>query len=236
MIRIATIINTHALKGECKLYLHTDDPAARFAPGTVFTLDDGQKLRLAKFRLQKGFGYACFDGIDTVEKAQLLEVMAAYSAAHEFDAIIPISAQEKDGLEELMTQLEKYAAPGPQLFPDGMTTDQPERQVVAEIVREKLLRNLDKEVPHGTAIEVTKFSERDSGIIDLDVTIYCEKASHKGIIIGKNGATLKKISSHAREDIERFMGAKVYMQTWVKVKENWRDNLNYIRSFGYDEQ
>ena len=160
--------------------------------------------------------------IDTVEKAQLLEVMAAYSQAHEFDAIIPISAQEKDGLEELMEQLEKYAAEGPQL--------------VAEIVREKLLRNLDKEVPHGTAIEVTKFSERDSGVIDLDVTIYCEKASHKGIIIGKNGAMLKKIASHAREDIERFMGTKVYMETWVKVKENWRDNVNYIRSFGYDEQ
>ena len=135
-----------------------------------------------------------------------------------------------------MEQLEKYAVEGPQLFPDGMSTDQPEKQVVAEIVREKLLRNLDKEVPHGTAIEVTKFSERDSGVIDLDVTIYCEKASHKGIIIGKNGAMLKKIASHAREDIERFMGTKVYMETWVKVKENWRDNVNYIRSFGYDEQ
>ena len=174
--------------------------------------------------------------IDTIEKAQLLEVMAVYSAAYDFDAIIPISAQEKDGLEDLMAQLEQYAVPGPQLFPDGMTTDQPERQIVAEIVREKLLRNLDKEVPHGTAIEVTKFSERDSGIIDLHVTIYCEKASHKGIIIGKNGAMLKKISTHAREDIERFMGAKVYLETWVKVKENWRDNLNYVRSFGYDEQ
>ncbi len=174
--------------------------------------------------------------IDTVEKPHLLEVMAAYSAAYAFDAMIPISAQEKDGLDVLMEQLAKYAAPGPQLFPDGMTTDQPERQIVAEIVREKLLRNLDKEVPHGTAIEVTRFSERDSGIIDLDVTIYCEKASHKGIIIGKNGAALKKIASHAREDIERFMGAKVYMETWVKVKENWRDNLNYVRSFGYDEQ
>ena len=178
--------------------------------------------------------------IDTVEKDVLLSVMAAYSAAYDFDAIIPISAQEKDGLDVLMEQLSKYAAEGPQLFPDGMTTDQPERQIVAEIVREKLLRNLDKEVPHGVAIEVTKFSERDSGsapgLIDLDVTIYCEKASHKGIIIGKNGAMLKKISSHAREDIERFMGAKVYLQTWVKVKENWRDNLNYIRSFGYDEQ
>ena len=174
--------------------------------------------------------------IDTVEKPVLLEVMAAYSAEHDFDAIIPVSAQRKEGLEELMDQLAKYAEEGPQLFPDGMTTDQPERQIVAEIVREKLLRNLDKEVPHGVAIEVTKFSQRDDGVIDLDVTIYCEKASHKGIIIGKNGAMLKKISSHAREDIERFMGEKVYMETWVKVKENWRDNVNYIRSFGYDEQ
>ena len=147
-----------------------------------------------------------------------------------------VSAQRKEGLDVLMGQLAGYAQEGPQLFPDGMTTDQPERQIVAEIVREKLLRNLDKEVPHGTAIEVTKFSERDSGVIDLDVTIYCEKASHKGIIIGKNGAMLKKIASHAREDIERFMGTKVYMETWVKVKENWRDNLNYVRSFGYDEQ
>ena len=174
--------------------------------------------------------------IDTIEKEALLEVMAVYSAAHEFDAIIPISAERKDGLEILMEQLSKYAAEGPQLFPDGMTTDQPEKQVVAEIVREKLLRNLDKEIPHGTAIEVTRFTERDNGIIDLDVTIYCEKSSHKGIIIGKNGAMLKRISTHAREDIERFMGTKVYMETWVKVKENWRDNLNYIRSFGYDEQ
>ena len=174
--------------------------------------------------------------IDTIEKEVLLEVMAVYSAAYDFDAIIPISAERKDGVDILLAQLSKYAAEGPQLFPDGMTTDQPEKQVVAEIVREKLLRNLDKEIPHGTAIEVTRFSERDSGIIDLDVTIYCEKSSHKGIIIGKNGAMLKRISTHAREDIERFMGAKVYMETWVKVKENWRDNLNYIRSFGYDEQ
>jgi GTP-binding protein Era len=174
--------------------------------------------------------------IDTVEKAELLNVMAAYSGEYDFDAIIPISAQTGDGLEVLMDQLVKYASDGPQLFPDGMTTDQPERQIVAEIVREKLLRNLDKEIPHGTAVEVTKFSERDDGIIDLDVTIYCEKASHKGIIIGKGGAMLKKISTHAREDIERFMGAKVYLQTWVKVKENWRDNVNYVRGFGYDSE
>ena len=174
--------------------------------------------------------------IDTVEKDALLAVMAAYSAAYDFDAIIPISAEKRDGLEELMGQLSRYVSEGPQLFPDGMTTDQPEKQIMAEIVREKLLRNLDKEIPHGTAIEVTRFSERDNGIIDLDVTIYCEKASHKGIIIGKQGAMLKKISTQAREDMERFMGTKVFLQTWVKVKENWRDNANYIRGFGYDEQ
>ena len=173
--------------------------------------------------------------IDTVEKPQLLEVMAVYAAAFDFDAIIPISAEKGDGLDILLDQLQNYAAEGPQLFPDGMTSDQPERQIVGEIVREKLLRNLDKEIPHGTAVEVTKFSERDNGIIDLDVTIYCEKASHKGIIIGKNGEMIKKISSHARQDIERFMGTKVYMETWVKVKENWRDNVNFIRDVGYRE-
>ena len=174
--------------------------------------------------------------IDTVEKPQLLEVMAVYAAAFDFDAIIPISAEKGDGLDILLEQLQKYAAEGPQLFPEGMTSDQPERQIVGEIVREKLLRNLDKEIPHGTAVEVNRFTERDNGIIDLDVTIYCEKASHKGIIIGKNGEMLKKISSHARQDIERFMGTKVYMETWVKVKENWRDNVNFIRSVGYDEE
>ena len=138
--------------------------------------------------------------------------------------------------QDLMKELRKYAQEGPQLFPDGMTTDQPERQVMGEILREKLLLCLDKEIPHGTAVEVTKFSERDSGVIDVDATIYCEKASHKGIIIGKQGAMLKKISSLARQDMEKFMGTKVYLETWVKVKENWRDNVNYVRSFGYRDE
>ena len=181
----------------------------------------------------------CINKIDTVEKKDdLLEVIAAYSQAFDgFDAIIPISARTGDGLEDLMAQLQTYAAEGPQLFPDGMTTDQPDAQVCAEIVREKMLLCLEKEIPHGTAVEVTRFTEReDTGIIDLDVTIYCEKASHKGIIIGKHGDMLKRISSLARRDIEKFMGAKVYMETWVKVKENWRDNVNFIRARGYDEQ
>lgn len=179
----------------------------------------------------------CINKIDTIEKKEdLLAVIAAYSEVYAFDAIIPISAHTQDGLDELLAELKKYAAEGPQLFPDGMTTDQPDRQVVGEIVREKMLRNLDKEIPHGTAVEITRFIERDDEVIEVEATIYCEKKSHKGIIIGKNGAMLKKISTEARHDIERFMGAKVYLQTWVKVKENWRDNLNYIRSFGYDEQ
>ena len=181
----------------------------------------------------------CINKIDTVErKDDLLAVIAAYSEVYpDFDAIIPISARTGDGLEDLLTQMQRYAVEGPQLFPDGMTTDQPDQQVCAEIIREKMLLCLDKEIPHGTAVEVTRFTEReDSGIIDLDVTIYCEKASHKGIIIGKHGAMLKRISSLARRDIEKFMGAKVYMETWVKVKENWRDNVNFIRARGYDEQ
>lgn len=172
--------------------------------------------------------------IDTVDKQKLLAVMAAYSAECDFDAVIPISAKTGEGVNELMDEMEKYAVEGPHLFPDDMITDQPERQICAELVREKLLTCLEKEIPHGTAVEVTKFSERDNGIIDLEVTIYCEKDSHKGIIIGKKGAMLKKIGELAREDIEEFMGTKVYLQTWVKVKENWRDSMASLRNFGFN--
>ena len=179
----------------------------------------------------------CINKIDTVEPSALLPVIAAYNEVWSgFDAIIPISAHTGSGLDDLMHELRKYAQEGPQLFPDGQTSDQPERQVMGEIIREKLLLCLDKEIPHGTAVEITTFSERDDGIIDLDATIYCEKASHKGIIIGKGGAMLKKISTLARTDIEAFMGTKVFLQTWVKVKENWRDNMNLIKNFGYRDE
>lgn len=173
--------------------------------------------------------------IDTVEKDKLLEVISVYSAQNVFDAIIPISAKTGDGVEQLLSECEKYAIESPFLFPEDITTDQPERQVMAEIIREKLLWCLDREVPHGTAVEITAFSERDNGIIDLDATIYCEKASHKGIIIGKHGDMLKKISSMARTDCEKFMGTRVYLTTWVKVKENWRESDFLVRNFGYRE-
>ncbi len=174
--------------------------------------------------------------IDTVDKPRLLEVMALYNARHAFDAILPVSAKTGEGLDELLAELEKYAEEGPHFFPDDMITNQPERQICAELLREKLLKCLDKEIPHGTAVEITRFTERDDGIIDLEATIYCEKDSHKGIIIGKKGTMLKKIGELAREDIEDFMGTKVYLQTWVKVKENWRDSLAQLRNFGFTEQ
>ena len=191
---------------------------------------------IEKIKASKSPAILCINKIDTVEKEALLEVIAVYSQAMDFEAIIPICAKNGDGVDALLKECEKYAVEGPFLFDDDVTTDQPERQVMAEIIREKILWNLDREIPHGTAVEITKFSERDNGIIDIDATIYCEKASHKGIIIGKQGAMLKQISTQARQDIERFMGTKVYMETWVKVKENWRDNMNYIRSFGYNDQ
>ena len=167
------------------------------------------------------------------QKDKVLEVIQAYSQAHDFDAVVPISAKTGQGVEELLNVLEGYLPEGPQLFPEDMTSDQPERQMMAEIMREKLLLLLDKEIPHGTAVEITRFAERDDEVVEVEATIYCEKNSHKGIIIGKGGAMLKKASTLARQDMERFMGTKVFLKTWVKVKENWRDNPAAIQNFGY---
>lgn len=202
----------------------------------IASIGEQEHALIERIRTSNAPAVLVINKIDTVEKPQLLAVMEAYSKVHDFTAILPISARRKEGLDELLDLAATFLPEGPQLFPRDAVTDQPERQICGEIVREKLLYCLDKEVPHGTAVEVTKFSERENGIIDLHVTIYCEKASHKGIIIGKQGSMLKKISTMAREDVERFMGTKVYLETWVKVKENWRDNLNLIRSFGFDER
>ena len=178
--------------------------------------------------------------IDTVDKTRLLEVIALYSAAYDFDAVIPISAKTGEGLDELFTELEKYAGEGPHLFPDDMITDQQERQICAELVREKLLTCLDKEIPHGTAVALERFFERDTAagdpIIEVDAVIYCERESHKGIIIGKGGAMLKKVGSLARADIEEFFGCKCNLKLWVKVKEDWRNRAGLIRSFGLDQK
>ena len=174
--------------------------------------------------------------IDTVERARLLEVIAAYAPLFDFAAVVPVSAKTGEGLDELLDEMEKFASEGPHFFPDDMITDQPERQICAELLREKLLQCLDKEIPHGTAVELTRFTEREDGVVELEATIYCEKDSHKGIIIGKKGAMLKKIGELARADIEDFLGTKVYLQTWVKVKENWRDSVGLLRNFGFTNE
>ncbi len=202
----------------------------------VASIGPQEEALLERLRETQSPAILVINKIDTVEKGRLLEVIALYSAAYDFDAVIPVSARTGDGLDELLDEMEKYAAEGPHFFPDDMITDQPERQICAELVREKLLRCLDKEIPHGTAVEVTRFSERENGVVDIDVTIYCEKDSHKGIVIGKKGAMLKKIGELAREDMEAFLGTKVFLQTWVKVKENWRDSMAQLRNFGYQNE
>ncbi|MBQ2602640.1 MAG: GTPase Era [Oscillospiraceae bacterium] len=174
--------------------------------------------------------------IDTVEKDELLPVIAAYAERYEFDAIVPVSAKRADGIEILIDVLKKFAAEGPQLFPDDMMTDQTERQLCAEIIREKMLMALESEVPHGINVEITGFKERDDLVDEIDATIYCEKQSHKGIIIGKNGEMLKKIGEAARADMEKMLDARVFLQTWVKVKENWRDSGANLKSFGFSEE
>ena len=201
----------------------------------IDSVGNQEQLLLEQLRSKNCPVVLAINKIDTVEKESLLAVINAYAQVFDFKAIIPICAKNGDGLDALLTICSECAVPGPFLFDEETTTDQPERQVMAEIIREKILWNLDREVPHGTAVEITKFSERDSGIIDIDATIYCEKASHKGIIIGKHGDMLKKISTMARNDCERFMGTKVFLTTWVKVKENWRDSDFLVRNFGYSE-
>ncbi len=179
-------------------------------------------------------GVLVINKVDTQErKEDLLEVIRVYSQAHEFDAVVPLSARTGEGVEELLDVLAGYLPEGPRLFPEDMTSDQPERQMMAEILREKLLLCLDKEIPHGAAVEIGRFIERPDGVVEVDAAIYCEKNSHKGIIIGKGGSMLKKVSTLARQDMERFMGTKVFLQTWVKVRENWRDNPAAIQNFGY---
>ena len=187
----------------------------------------------------KASGLPCIlviNKIDTIDKTRILEVIACYSRECDFDAVVPISAASADGVDILLAEMEKYAAEGPHYFPDDMITDQPERQICAEIIREKLLLCLEKEIPHGTAVEISRFSEEEDRAIEIDAVIYCEKASHKGIIIGKNGAMLKKIGTLARADIEEFLGCKVILRTWVKVKENWRNSEVMLSNFGFNDK
>ena len=172
--------------------------------------------------------------IDTIPKEKILEIIQLYAKEFDFDAIIPISARKRDGIPVLKEEIQKYMQEGPMFFPEDMVTDSPIRQRMAEIIREKLLWSLEKEVPHGIAIEISQLKET-SNLLVIHAVIYCEKASHKGIVIGKNGELLKKIGTASRQEIEKLMEKKVHLDLWVKIKEGWRDNNTLLRNFGLSE-
>ena len=175
--------------------------------------------------------------IDTVkEKEQLMKQILSYSKLYDFQAVVPVSAADGSGIEELKAELKQQAVEGGHFFEDDALTDQPERVLASEMIREKILRLCDKEIPHGIAVVIEKMKMREGkDILDVDATIYCERETHKRILIGKGGSMLKKISSFARQDMENFFDCKVYLQTWIKVKEDWRNSLQLMRNFGFDE-
>lgn len=190
---------------------------------------------LEKIKKGKNPAVLAMNKIDTVkDKEKLIERMAELSSHYNFDAIVPVSAQDCSGINELLDELKSLAFESEHFFPDDTLTDQPERVLAGEIIREKILRLLEKEIPHGTAVSIEKMRERSDGIMDIEAVIYCERESHKGIIIGKGGNMLKKISTYARQDMEKFFGCKINLKCWVKVKEGWRNREGLIHNFGLD--
>ena len=191
---------------------------------------------IEKFKQQKMLVVLAINKIDTLEdKTVLMKRIMDMTQLYDFEAIVPVSAVKNDGLDALTGELIKLAQPSEHFFPEDTLTDQPERVIVSEIVREKMLRLLDKEIPHGVAVAIEKMRERsDKDLIDIEATIFCERESHKGIIIGKKGATLKRISTYARQDMEKFFGCQINLQCWVKVKDDWRNREGLIHNFGLD--
>lgn len=192
---------------------------------------------IEKFKMMDMPAILAINKIDMLkEKDALMKQILAYSKLYDFEAVVPVSAQDGSGMSELLDELKNQATEGGHFFDDDTLTDQPERVIVAEIIREKILRLCDKEIPHGTAVVIEKMKTRDNEIVDIDATIFCERDTHKRIIIGKNGSMLKKISTFARQDIEKFFDCKVFLQTWIKVKEDWRNRAQILQNFGYDEK
>lgn len=201
-------------------------------------LDDKELELIKKLKQEKRKVILAINKIDMLkDKKELFDRIVYLTRFYDFDAVVPVSATRGDGMDELEDELIKTACESVHYFPDDTLTDQPERVLAAEIIREKILRLMDKEVPHGIAVAVEKMREReDKGILDIDATIYCERETHKGMIIGKHGAMLKKISTFARQDLESFFEIKVNLHTWVKVKEGWRNKEGLIHNFGLDGQ
>ena len=195
-----------------------------------------EKDLIEKFKQRKLNAVLAVNKIDLLEeKQELFEIIKSYTELFDFSAVVTVSAKNGEGVDELFEELKKFAVPSVHYFDDNSFTDQPERVIAAEMIREKLLRSLDKEIPHGIAVDIERFSERqDADILDVDAVIYCEKQSHKGIIIGKGGNMLKRVGSNARRDLESFFEIKVNLKLWVKVKDNWRTQNTVIHSLGLD--
>ncbi|MDD5945547.1 MAG: GTPase Era [Clostridia bacterium] len=198
---------------------------------------EADRLIIEKFARVKSPVILVINKVDTVDKERIFKVIDNYRQLYDFAEIVPISALEGRNTDELLNVIRKYLPEGPQYFPSDMITDQPERQIASEIIREKALRLLQEEIPHGIAVEISEMKKRPEGnMVDVRATIYCEKDSHKGIIIGKHGAMLKKIGSAAREDIQKLLGSPIYLELWVKVKKDWRDSDFLLKNFGYDSR
>lgn len=199
-------------------------------------LDEKELELIDKFKKEKMPVILAINKIDMIkDKKELLDRIIYLSSFYDFTAVVPVSAIEGDGMADLVDEMKKTAFDSPHFFPDDTLTDQPERVLAAEMIREKILRLMDKEIPHGIAVSIEKMSERkDKPILDIDAVIYCERETHKGMVIGKNGTMLKKISTFARQDLEAFLDVKVNLHTWVKVKENWRNREGLIHNFGLD--
>ncbi len=214
------------------------DSTMRDADAVVLVVDTGKEIskveeNVIAYLKKSGIpAVLALNKIDLYRREQIAETISAYAAKHDFEAFVPIAAKNGKNVAELLDECGKFLSESQWFFPEDMITDQPERQIAAEIIREKILRTLNKEVPHGTAVVIEEFKDEKT-LVRIRAEIFCEKASHKGIIVGKNGESLKLIGTYAREDLERLFGTKVYLNLWVKVKENWRESARTVQNFGY---
>ena len=232
----------HAPKNSLGEYMvKTADTSMRDADAVVLVVDVTKEItsveeNVISYLKKSGIpAILALNKIDTCDREDLAKAISKYAEKHDFDAFIPMSAKKNKNVDDLMNECSKFLNESEWFFPEDMITDQPERQIVAEIIREKILRTLNKEIPHGTAVVIEEFKDEGS-LLRIRAEIFCEKASHKGIIVGKNGASLKLIGTYAREDLEKLFGAKVYLNLWVKVKENWRESARTVSNFGYREE
>ena len=232
----------HAPKNSLGEYMvKTADTSMREADAVVLVVDTGKEItsveeNIIAYLKKSGIpAILALNKIDMYDREVLAETIAKYAEKHSFEAFVPISAKKNKNVKDLMDECAKFLAESDWFFPEDMITDQPERQIAAEIIREKILRTLNKEIPHGTAVVIEEFKDEDT-LIRIRAEIFCEKASHKGIIVGKNGASLKLIGTYAREDLEKLFGTKVYLNLWVKVKENWRESARTVSNFGYRDE